>query len=172
MRSRRRVVEFGSSTVPSVLKIMTCSHYLFALSVLCSLFFSSTTPGSLPKKRCVMLTRASVEERFGRPVKCLDKSPDVECFDHDGEPVRVQFNPSGLAKKMEVRTGCNGIQSLTKVLDERVPKNTRGKYLPRVQLRGQGCQTVYEEEYACLRMQYAQENCMGCVPASITMIWK
>jgi hypothetical protein len=151
---------------------MTCIQYLFAVSVLCSLFVSSTTLGGLPKKRCVLLTRASVEEKFGRPVKCLDKSKDVECFGHEGEPVRVQFNTSGLATKIEISTGCNGIQSLIKVLNESVPKNTRGKYRPGVEPAGHGCQTVYEEEYACLRMTSTQENCMGCAPASITMIWK
>lgn len=151
---------------------MTWIEYIFALSVLCSMFFFSTTLGSLPKKRCVMLTRASVEEKFGRPVKCLDKSQDVECFGHERDPVRARFNTSGLAKKIEISTGCNGIQSLIKALNESVPKNTRGKYRPRVELPGHGCQTVYEEEYACLRMRYEQENCMGCAPASITMIWK
>jgi len=84
----------------------------------------------------------------------------------------VLFNSSGLAKKIEISTGCNGIHSLIEALNESVPKKVRGKYRRRVEMPGAGCKAAYEEEYDCLRMEYVQENCMGCMPASITMIWK
>ena len=152
--------------------MMLCNH-LFITSLIVASFFFTVPLSSRPNKRCVKVTRAEIEEKFGKPVKCLNTPKDVECFGHEREPIRVQFNSSDVVISIEISTGCNGIRSLVNALNEIVPKNDRGKYRQQFQRSPTGsCQTVSEDEYECLRIRYFQENCMGCAPASIKVIWK
>ena len=163
--------------------IVTWIHPFFATLVLAATVFLPTTSSSSAKPKCVMLTRASIEEKFGKPVKCLKEVKDIECFGHERGPVSVQFNSSGLAEKIWISTSCNGLWSLGKILDEKIPKNTRGKYRRRLEgaatsregdgvVVTPGCKSVFREEYECLTIEYSQINCMGCAPALITVTWK
>jgi hypothetical protein len=120
----------------------------------------------------VRLTRANIEKRFGRPGKCFDEPKDVECFGHEGKLIRVQFNSSGVVQNTEIRT-VGGLHSLIEWLNQSVPKKARGKYRQRVELSERlSIQSVYEEEYDCVRIKYLQVNGMGSEPASITVTWK
>lgn len=151
--------------------IMLRSH-LFFTSLIVASFFLFTPLSSHQKKRCATLTRANIQGKFGRPVKCLNTSKDVECFGHEREPIRVQFNSTDVVTSLEISTGCNGMDSLLNDLNESVPKNARGKYRTRLESSRGSCQQVSEEEYECLRIRYFQVMCMGCAPASIKVIWK
>ena len=129
------------------------------------------TVSSGPKKRCTIPTRATIQEVLGKSVKCPhNPKPEVECFGEDGS-VQAKFTSEGVAKKIDLWTGCNGIWGLSKTLDRILPKNARGKVRRRSE-NPNGCQTRIVEEYDCLTIEYFQENCMGCAPASITMTWK
>jgi hypothetical protein len=151
---------------------MFCNRLFFASLIVASFLLSTTPLSSRPKKRCVTVTRAEIQEKFGKPVKCLNNSKDGECFGNEREPIRVQFNSSEVVTSIDLFTGCNGLYRLMNVLNESVPKNVRGKYRRRLEPRPGSCQSVSEEEYECLRIRYFQENCMGCSPASIKVIWK
>jgi len=134
-----------------------------------------TTNGDLnvATKKCARLTRPAIEEKFGKPIKCATDAKDVECLGHEREPMKVHFNSSDVLVSIEMSTSCNGLQSLTKVLDEMVPKNARGKYVQELKKSPSGsCQVVSEEEYECVTIKYFQELCMGCSPASLRIVWK
>ena len=141
-----------------------------ALLISCSMFFLSTASSGL-KKRCAKPTRATIEEKFGKSVKCRDNAkPEVECFGND-DLLQAEFTAEGVAKKIYFWTGCNGLWTLQKFLDRIIPTNTRGKVRRRSE-NPSGCQTRIVEEYDCLTMEFFQENCMGCAPASIIVTWK
>jgi hypothetical protein len=127
----------------------------------------------LATETCARLTRAAIEQRFGKPVKCGKRPEDAECFGPGLEPMKVQFDSSGVVVKLEIRTGCNGLQSLAKLLDELVPKSARGKDLQQPKKFPPGsCAVVSQEEYECVTITYSQELCMDCAPASIQVVWK
>ena len=150
---------------------MLCYRLFVSLLIVSFLLFTPTHSAS-PKK-CKTVTRATIEEKFGKAVKCQKNSEDVECFGNQVPPVRVQFDSSDGVTDFEMITLCSSLHSLIKVLDEVVPKNARGKYLQELQRSLSGsCHRVYEEEYQCLRITYSQELCMGCAPASIKVSWK
>jgi hypothetical protein len=146
--------------------------YLF-LSLLVASVFLSTPLDSNSAKECKTVTRAAIEEQFGKPVKCLKDSKDVECFGNQLQPMRVQFDSSDGVTNIEMTTLCSGLESLIKVLNVIVPTKARGKYFQELQRSPSGsCRRIYEEEYQCVRIMYSQELCMGCAPASIKAIWK
>ena len=150
---------------------MRCNHLFFTSLLVASLF--STPLHSHSSEKCARVTRAKIEEKLGTPVKCLNDSEDVECYGHEREPMRVQFNSSDVVTSIEISTSCYGLHSLMKVLNEIVPKKARGKYLKEMAKSPSGsCGVVSEEEYECLRIRYFEELCMGCAPASIKAIWK
>jgi hypothetical protein len=150
---------------------MLLSYLSLILLLVAILFFS--VPLSSGPKSCETLTRAKIQEKFGKPVKCQKGSQDDECFGRELEPVRVQFTSSDVVTRLEIKTYCNGIQPLKAVLDDLVPKDARGKYRQQSQRSPDfSCQRISEEEYECLRITYFQEMCMGCAPASIKVIWK
>ena len=103
---------------------MLCNQIFFTSLLVASLFFS-TSLRSQPPKKCERLTRAKIEEKFGKPVKCLNDSEDVECFGHEREPIRVQFNSSDVVTGIEMSTSCYGLRSLMKGLNETVPNLSR-----------------------------------------------
>lgn len=151
---------------------MLFSH-LSLISLIVAILFLSGPLSIRSPKRCINVTRAKIQEKFGKPVKCFNDSKDVECFGRELEPVKVQFNSSDAVTRLDISTSCTGIHSLKRMLDELVPKNARGKYRQQSQRSLTGsCEAVSEEEYECLRITYSQENCMGCAPASIRVIWK
>ena len=151
---------------------MTSIQYLLTLLLLASCF---TLPPQRDdtKTQCVMITKARIEETLGQPFKCVNETGNVWCFGHKQQPVRVLFNESDVAKRIQISTGCSGIRGLKEKLNQVVPEKARGKYRQRTDRSTQGsCKSVYEEDYECLKIKYVQENCMGCVPASITVEWK
>lgn len=146
-------------------------HLFFTSLIFADCLLPAPLSNCIPKK-CVTLTRADIREKLGKPVKCLNDSKDTECFEHEREPIRVLFNSSDVVTSIEISTVCNGLHSLIKALNEIVPKENRGKYRQQFERSPAGsCQRVYEEEYECVRIRYWQENCMGCAPASIKVIW-
>lgn len=142
------------------------------LLILVPLFFS-TPLHTVSPKHCKPVARTSIEERFGKAVKCPNESKETECFGPTQEPVRVQFDSLDTVTSIELTTFCQGLQSITKVLNETVPNNARGKYLRESELsRPYSCRHVREEEYQCVRINYSEELCMGCAPAWIKATWK
>jgi hypothetical protein len=152
---------------------MGFSHLFLISLIIATLFLSHSLSSSRPKS-CVRLTRAKIQEKYGKPVKCPKDSKDEECFGPELEPVKVQFNSSDVVTRLEIITHCRGIEALRTVLDELVPKSGRGKYRQQSQRTSptSSCQKTSEEEYECLRIRYFQEMCTGCAPASIKVIWK
>jgi hypothetical protein len=149
-------------------------QHLFAPLVLAVMVLLTAAPNRVAKHRCVKLTRATIEKKLGKPRKCPSGINDVECFGDERVSVRVPFDSSGVAKSMKLFTSCYGIQSVTKVLDEILPKAARGKRDRRLAMIATpgGCRPINREEYECLRIESSQELCMGCAPASITVTWK
>ena len=150
---------------------MRC-NYLF-LSLLVASVFLSTPLLSNPAKKCKTVTRATIEEQFGKPVKCLKDSEDIECYGNHLQLISVQFDSSDRVTNIEMITICKGLESLTKLLNVIIPTNARGKYVQKLQRSpsSHSCRRIYEEEYQCVRITYSEELCMGCAPASIKANW-
>jgi hypothetical protein len=122
---------------------------------------------------CARLTRASIEQRFGKPVNCAKHSEGFECFGPGVEPIKVQFDSSDVVIRLELSTSCIGLQRLTKLFDEIFPKNARGDHLKASNTSSRGsCQIGSQEESGCVTITYFQELCMDCAPASIQVVWK
>src|SRR5215207_5293853 len=100
---------------------MPCKHVFLSLLV-ASVFLSPPFLTNSAKK-CKTVTRATIAEQFGKPVKCVKDSEDIECFGNHLEPMRVQFDSSDGVTNIEMTTLCNGLESLTKVLNVIIPKN-------------------------------------------------
>src|SRR5678816_3646872 len=90
---------------------MLLSYLSLILLLVAILFFS--VPLSSDPKSCETLTRAKIQEKFGKPVKCQKGSQDDECFGRELEPVRVQFTSSDVVTRLEIKTYCNGIQPVS-----------------------------------------------------------
>ena len=151
---------------------MTPTQLSLVLFILNMIFMTSQSDD--PKK-CVALTRATVEEKFGKPVKCRQENKNEECFSRNEvyASLKLQFDESGVVKKIEYYTGCSGVQGLKRELEQIVPVKDRGKYIKHSDLGVRwSCQSVSEEEYECVKIKYSQENCMNCVPASVIVVWK
>ena len=138
-----------------------------------ALALSPAATGEAALIKCMRITRAKIEKKLGRPIKCRNDTRNVECFGPELEPTKVLFNESGVATRIEIRTFCNGLRGLKNKLNLIVPEKARGKLLQRTETSERGsCESGYEEEYECLKIEYRQQNCMGCVPATITVEWK
>jgi hypothetical protein len=94
------------------------------------------------------------------------------CYGNKLEPIRVHFNLSGVAESVEIVTYCNGLSRLKPKLDQIVPEKARGDYIPHEERPDYSCRTATREEYECVNITYEQDNCMGCAPASISVVWK
>ena len=134
-------------------------------------------PGSVAMSsstdECKELSKRQLEETLGKPVSCPANSGEAMCFQKNGAFVIVRFDPSGLAASIVISTPCVGIRGLTEVTNQIVPETSRGKFLKRDERSERyACQKVYAEEYGCLSMEYSQNNCQGCVPAAIKIVWK
>ena len=151
---------------------MSSIPYLLTLFILAACF--TLLPQSDDSKaQCVTITRAEIEKLVNRPAKCFKEAENVECFEAKHSGVNVLFNESGVAKRIEIATACSGIRGLKEDFDQFVPEKARGKYRQRREISEQfACERVYEEEYECVKITYLQQNCRGCVPASITVEWK
>ena len=137
------------------------------------LALSPVATGETVLTKCVKITRSKIEKKLGRPVECRNDTRNVECFGHELEPTKVLFNKSGVATRIEIRTGCNGLHRLKDKLNQIVPEKARGKLLQRTEPSERGsCESGYEEEYECLKIEYREKTCMGCAPATITVEWK
>lgn len=148
---------------------MLLIHFLFTSLLVANCFLCA--PLNKHSKKCIRLTRADVRTKLGPPIKCLNDSKDVECFGHERTPTKVQFNSSDVVSSIEFST-YSGLHTLMQPLNQILPKENRGKFLQRFESPPPGsCQSVSEEEYACLRITYWQELCMGSAPASIKVTW-
>ena len=96
---------------------MTSIQCLLTLLLLASCFTLSPQRDET-KTQCVMITRARIEETLGQPVKCFKDIKNVACFGHELQPARVLFNESGVAKRIEINTGCSGIRGLKEKLNQ------------------------------------------------------
>lgn len=80
---------------------MTSTQFLLTFLVLISSFtLSPQRDGS--KAQCVMIARARIKERLGRPVECRKAAENLECFDGKGAYVTVLFDESEIAKRIEL----------------------------------------------------------------------
>jgi len=119
-------------------------------------------------------SKNNIEKILGKPVECPSRVLERLCFrSNETTLVTVQFNSSDRAKNIFVSDGCRGIHELSKLTDELVPKSDRGKFLKQPKFSGTGsCKREYQDEYECLSMEYWEDNCRGCVPASVNILWK
>ena len=153
--------------------ILLASIFVTSILALSQDVWTRNAELNVATKKCARLTRAEIEEKFGKPIKCTPVSKDSECWGRELEPMRVQFDSSDVVVSMVMSTSCNGLQSLKKMLDETVPTNARGKYVQESKKSPLGsCQVVSEEEYECVTIEYFQELCMDCSLASIRVVWK
>jgi hypothetical protein len=150
---------------------MTPFRFLLTSLIFASVFLW-TAPADVSKKSCRKPTRAEIEKILGRPVECVKQSANVSCYGNKFEPIRIHFNLSGVVEGVEIVTYCQGLRSLKPKLDGIVPEKARGDYIPHEEHPDYSCETTTREEYECLNITYQQDNCMGCVPASISVIWK
>ena len=160
---------------------MTLTWLSFTSLILASFLFS-TAPASPLKKQCVMITKAKIEGKIGPRVKCFNERKEIlhfgnkeemVCFGNSLEPTRVQFDSSGVATHIWLRTSCIGVHGLKRRLNQIVPEKARGKFRHRTETTAQvSCEAVFEEEYDCVSIKYSEERCRGCAPASITVTWK
>ena len=149
---------------------MTLTKALFPILILLAIY--PALQRDEPRK-CEKLTRAKVVELLGQPVKCKKETKNVECYGGQYAPHTVQFNDSGVVEQLTMFNVCSGVQPLRKEMDRIVPESLRGKLLKKADLSARGsCQPVNEEEYECVKIKFAQELCMGCSPATITIVWK
>ena len=145
---------------------MALIKYLVAFIFL-TLVFTQAGP-----KKCDALRREKMIELLGQPGKCHKPEKNVECFGSQSGLYAVQFNDSGLVEQIRMFNGCSGVDWLTKDLDRMAPEKLRGKLLKKTDWTTGSCEASKEEEYECVSINYTQQNCMGCVPASITIVWK
>lgn len=141
---------------------------LLILMAICPALQQRDEPG-----KCEKLTRAKVIELLGQPSRCKKETKNVECFGGQYAPYTFQFNDSGIVEQITMFNGCSGIQPLRKEMDRIVPENLRGKLQKKTDVSARGsCEAVNEEEYECVKIKFARELCMGCSPATITIVWK
>lgn len=150
---------------------MTPFRFVSTSLILASVFFW-TAPADVLKKSCVKPTRTEIEKILGPPVECVKESKDGGCYGSKLEPIRVHFNLSGVAESVEIVTYCKGLSSLKPKLDRIVPEKARGDYITHKERPDYSCRTTTREEYECVNITYEQDNCMGCAPASISVVWK
>ena len=146
---------------------MTPIKALFPLLIFLAIYHSPQQREEHTK--CERLTRVKVEELLGQPQKCRTETKNVVCF----AAYRVQFNDTGVVEQITMFNHCSGLHWLRKDMDRIVPESLRGKLLKKTDARRDGsCSSGYEEEYACVKINFSEELCMGCAPATITIVWK
>jgi hypothetical protein len=150
---------------------MTPFRFLLTSLILASVFLW-TAPAHVSKKSCMKPTRTEIQKILGPPVECVKEAQEGGCYGNKLEPIRVHFNLSGVAESVEIVTYCNGLSRLKPKLDQIVPEKARGDYIPHEERPDYSCRTATREEYECVNITYEQDNCMGCAPASISVVWK
>ena len=149
------------------------SSVKYVAVVFVALIVSTSAPHKVESTRCERLTRSKILKLLGPAVKCSKEMKQTECFGSPAAGYRVQFNEADIVEQIVSFDLCSGVDSLKKDMDRLLSQELRGKFIRKEDLSALGaCESAYEEEYECVKMKFAQNNCMGCVPASITITWK
>ena len=130
------------------------------------------------EKRCPLLTRAEVEKKLGKPVRChgeitVPGKPEIkyECFGDPEYNILLQTDENDVVKRMTIHHSCNGVWSLKKKIDEILPEKARGELLQNTEPTLGRCVAKSSQKFECLKIEYWEIMCQGCSPASATLTW-
>lgn len=121
--------------------------------------------------------RENLEKILGKPVEAPAEGP-IRYY--NGHYVTVKFSASETAEILVIN-GSEGIDDLHKLLNQLVPKSSRGRFIERGPgkiERGPGKTfrqnwKIYVEEYECLTIEYSEKLCcLNSVPAAVRITWK
>ena len=121
----------------------------------------------------------NLQKTLGQPVDCPSHVKEGKCFRKDSSWIVIQLESSGRIESVFISDSCIGIQGVRALVDSLVPKSCRGKVLPKPTIPKRGtvifgttsCEKGYSEEYECLTIDYSEELCQNCAPASVNVIW-
>jgi hypothetical protein len=115
--------------------------------------------------------RENLEETLGKPSEA--PAEGFIRFRKNGHPVIVKFSTSERAEILVIG-GNEGIDDLRELLNQLVPKSSRGRFLER--RSGKTFRqnwTIYVEEYECLTIEYSEQYApLNSMPASVEITWK
>jgi len=141
--------------------------------LLITILISVQSPSVLQsQEQCIAAPlKKNLEEILGKPIAAPAEGPIR--FSKNGHLVIVKFSSSERAENLVIN-GSNGIDDLNKLLNQLVPKSSRGRFLK----RGPGKRfsrgwTIYVEEYECLTIEYSENYVIqNSVPAAASITWK
>ena len=107
---------------------------------------------------------------MGKPVECIAATEHL-CFRKNGISLSLALDSSDRAETIFI-LAYTGNSQLTKLIDELVPKDDRGKFLKTQINLSKSCQNTYVEEYECLAIEYFAESCADLNVATVKIKWK
>lgn len=117
--------------------------------------------------------RENLEEILGQPDKAPVGTEGLIRFEKHSHSVIVKFDSSQRAENLSI-DGREGIDDLTQLLNQLVPRSSRGSFLerrPGKTLRQNW--TIYVEEYECLTIEYSEQYCcLNSMPTAVRITWK
>jgi hypothetical protein len=144
------------------------------IPLLLILLLISIQSPSVPQtqEQCIAApSKKNLEEILGKP-----DEPPVEGsirFRKNGHSVIVKFSSSERAEVLVIN-GIEGIDNLSKLLNQLVPKSSRGRFLkPGRPGKVFGPGKIYVEEYECLTIEYSENyGPQNSMPAAASITWK
>jgi hypothetical protein len=117
--------------------------------------------------------KENLEEILGKPDETPVGAEGLIRFRKHSHSVVVKFDSSERTENLIIN-GSEGIDDLRELLNQLVPKSSRGRFLE----RGPGKTfrrnwTIYVEEYECLTIEYSEQyGPLNSVPAAVNITWK
>jgi hypothetical protein len=117
--------------------------------------------------------KENLEEILGKPDGAPVGTEGFIRFMKHSHSVIVKFDSSERAENLIIN-GSEGIDDLRELLNQLVPKSSRGRFLE----RGPGKTfrrnwTIYVEEYECLTIEYSEQYApLNSLPAAVNIKWK
>ena len=144
------------------------------LLVLLIVFVQLVSEAQSQEKCIAAPSKISLEEILGKPVEGPTGPEGRVWFRKSERSVTVKFSSFDSAENLIISYGDGGIEGLTELLNQLVPKSSRGKFLR----RGPGKSfrqnwQIYTEEYECLTIEFSQQYApLNSMPAVIEVKWK
>jgi hypothetical protein len=126
-----------------------------------------------PEQCITAPSRENLEEILGQPDKAPVGTEGLIRFRKHSHSIIVKFDSSKRAEDLVIE-GSEGIDDLRELLNQLVPKSSRGRFLE----RGPGKTfrqywTIYVEEYECLSIEYSENyGPQNSMPAAVRITWK
>jgi hypothetical protein len=140
--------------------------------LLISILTSVQSP-AVPQTQCTTAPlRENLEEILGQPDEAPVGTEGLIRFRKHSHSVIVKFSSSERAEVLVIN-GSEGIDDLRELLNQLVPKSSRGRFLE----RGPGKTfrrnwKIYVEEYECLTIEYSEQLNLNSAPAAVSITWK